>query len=133
LNFNFRHKIALRSREQGATQKNFGDSSLKNAAERSKPQGLEYNREPSLSAAPKKYLQVTRPCLSSGYACYTKEQRERAMRERAERPVFIDSNELEDVGKTRVEGKIGRSGGGGGGRERLARRIIVWGVGLTEK
>jgi len=48
---------------------------------------------------------------------------------KAERPVFIASNEIDDAGKRHVEGKIGRFGGGGGGRERLAKRIIVWGAG----
>jgi hypothetical protein len=37
------------------------------------------------------------------------------MRKRAERPVFIASNEIEDAGKRHVEGKIGRFGGDGGG------------------
>jgi hypothetical protein len=55
------------------------------------------------------------------------------MRKRAERPVFIASNEIEDVRKRRVEGKIGRFGCGGGEEERLARRIMVWRAGLMKR
>jgi hypothetical protein len=45
----------------------------------------------------------------------TIKKRGREMRKRAERPVFIASNEIEDAGKRHVEGKIGRFGGDGGG------------------